>query len=84
MLWIFASILNVFVQCSLTSIANGAGSVGTKQLFLSYGHEPETKEFVIQLKCDLERKGFTVWLDQEDIKPGIMNATDRAVSNKGW
>ena len=64
-------------------IVNGAGSVSAKQLFLSYGHERETKEFVLKLKRDLESNGFTVWLDQEDIKPGIMTTTGRVVSSKG-
>ena len=36
-----------------------------KELFLSYGREPEVVSFVTQLKHDLERSGFTVWLDTE-------------------
>ena len=41
-----------------------------KQLFLSYGREPEVVAFVSQLKHDLERNGFSVWLDAEDIPAG--------------
>lgn len=41
-----------------------------KELFLSYGREPEVCAFVAQLKHDLERSGFTVWLDTEDIPSG--------------
>ena len=36
-----------------------------KELFLSYGREPEVVSFVTQLKHDLEKSGFTVWLDTE-------------------
>ena len=41
-----------------------------KELFISYGREPEVTSFVAQLKHDLERNGFTVWLDAEDIPAG--------------
>ena len=34
-----------------------------KELFISYGREPEVLAFVCRLKGDLERNGFTVWLD---------------------
>ena len=36
-----------------------------KELFLSYGREPEVVSFVEKLKHDLESHGFTVWLDTE-------------------
>ncbi len=36
-----------------------------KELFLSYGREPEVVSFVEKLKHDLEGHGFTVWLDTE-------------------
>ncbi len=41
-----------------------------KELFLSYGREPEVSSFASQLKHDLERNGFSVWLDTEDIPSG--------------
>ena len=41
-----------------------------KQIFVSYGREQEVQAFVIRLKHDLERNGFTVWLDIEDIPAG--------------
>lgn len=34
-----------------------------KELFISYGREPQVSAFVCRLKGDLERNGFTVWLD---------------------
>ena len=33
--------------------------------FVSYGREVQA--FVVKLKCDSEKYGFTVWLDMEDI-----------------
>lgn len=41
-----------------------------KEVFLSYGREPEVISFVTQLKHDLESRGFSVWLDTEDIPAG--------------
>uniref|UniRef100_A0A1X7UYJ4 TIR domain-containing protein n=1 Tax=Amphimedon queenslandica TaxID=400682 RepID=A0A1X7UYJ4_AMPQE len=41
-----------------------------KEIFVSYGREEEVQAFVIQLKHDLEKNGFTVWLDMEDITAG--------------
>ena len=41
-----------------------------KAVFLSYGREPEVISFVTQLKHDLEARGFSVWLDTEDIPAG--------------
>ena len=41
-----------------------------KEIFVSYGREPEVSAFVIQLKLDLEARGFSVWLDTEDIPAG--------------
>ena len=41
-----------------------------KEVFLSYGREPEVISFVTQLKHDLEARGFSVWLDTEDIPAG--------------
>ena len=40
--------------------------MSTKDIFLSYGREPEVIQFVKQLKRDLERHGFGVWLDVDD------------------
>ena len=41
-----------------------------KDLFLSYGREEKVKDFVSQLKKDLETTGLSVWLDINDIPPG--------------
>ena len=41
-----------------------------KDIFLSYGREPEVCEFVKSLKIDLEAAGFGVWLDVDDIPAG--------------
>ena len=41
-----------------------------KELFISYGREPEVTEFVQKLKSDLEKNGFRVWLDSTDISAG--------------
>lgn len=41
-----------------------------KEVFLSYGREPEVTAFVKKLKCDLEARGISVWLDTEDIPAG--------------
>ena len=41
-----------------------------KEIFLSYGREVEVVNFVTQLKHDLEKSGFSVWLDTEDIPAG--------------
>ncbi len=38
-------------------------STKAKQVFISYGREPEVSTFVCRLKSDLESNGFTVWLD---------------------
>lgn len=48
-----------------------AGSASQlKDVFISYGREPGVIQFVQQLKRDLEMKGFSLWLDMEDIKSG--------------
>ena len=44
--------------------------MSTKDVFLSYGREPEVTQFVVQLKCDLESHGIGVWLDTDDIPAG--------------
>jgi len=36
-----------------------------KELFVSYGREPEVIQFVHRLKGDLENNGFSVWLDTQ-------------------
>lgn len=41
-----------------------------KEVFLSYGREPEVSAFVKQLKADLETRGISVWLDTDDIPAG--------------
>ena len=41
-----------------------------KELFVSYGREPEVIQFVHRLKGDLENNGFSVWLDTDDIPAG--------------
>ena len=41
-----------------------------KEVFLSYGREPEVSAFVKQLKMDLETRGISVWLDTDDIPAG--------------
>ena len=43
----------------------------SKEIFLSYGREEQDMQrFVLKLKHDLEKNGFTVWLDMEDIPAG--------------
>jgi hypothetical protein len=42
----------------------------SKEIFLSYGREQEVQAFVLRLKHDLEKNGFSVWLDLEDIPAG--------------
>ena len=41
-----------------------------RELFISYGREPEVNKFVHRLKADLESDGFSVWLDSKDIPAG--------------
>ena len=41
-----------------------------KELFISYGREPEVIQFVMRLKGDLEDHGFSVWMDVHDISAG--------------
>ena len=41
-----------------------------KELFISYGREPEVIQFVTRLKGDLEDHGFSVWMDVHDISAG--------------
>lgn len=47
-----------------------AGTTVSKEVFLSYGREPEIISFVQKLKFDLESSGISVWLDMDDIKAG--------------
>ena len=39
-------------------------------LFISWGREPHTEKLVQKLKGDLEKEGFSVWLDTADIPAG--------------
>lgn len=39
------------------------------RIFLSYGHD-EYAIFTEQLKVDLQRRGYKVWLDLDRLKPG--------------
>ena len=41
-----------------------------KEVFLSYGREPEVSAFVKRLKIDLEARGISAWLDTDDIPAG--------------
>ena len=41
-----------------------------KDIFISYGREDGVREFVKQLKADLEANGVSVWLDADDIPAG--------------
>ena len=41
-----------------------------KDVFISYGREEGVREFVKQLKVDLEANGVSVWLDADDIPTG--------------
>ena len=51
-----------------------------KEIFVSYGREEEVQAFVVKLKRDLEKNGFTVWLDMEDIPAGKSTAdTDYSI-----
>lgn len=54
-------------------LPSGCGShkmAVSKEVFLSYGREPEIVPFVQKLKLDLEATGISVWLDTDDIKAG--------------
>ena len=42
----------------------------TKDVFVSYGREEGVREFVKQLKADLEANEVSVWLDADDIPTG--------------
>ena len=45
--------------------------MAVKDIFLSYGREEQDiQRFVLKLKHDLEKNGFSVWLDMEDIPAG--------------
>ena len=55
----------VFFFCRLMS-----SCVAIKEIFISYGREPEVIEFVKKLKNDLEQSKFTAWLDLDDIPAG--------------
>lgn len=41
-----------------------------KELFISYGRDQIVTTFVQKLRTDLERVGFSVWLDSYDIPAG--------------
>ena len=41
-----------------------------KEIFLSYEHEKKILPFVTRLKNDLEKRGFHVWLDLNDLSAG--------------
>ena len=41
-----------------------------KDIFLSYGRNPEVDAFVEELKKGLEQAGFSVWMDRSDIPAG--------------
>ncbi len=41
-----------------------------KDVFISYGREPDVVLFVKQLKKDLEINGINVWVDTDDIPLG--------------
>ena len=43
---------------------------GKAEIFLSYGREPDTVQFVKRLKRSLEEATISVWLDTEDIRAG--------------
>ena len=47
-----------------------AQSINHKDVFISYGREDGVKEFVKQLKADLEVNEVSVWLDADDIPAG--------------
>ena len=51
-------------------ISAHSGSKQDKDIFLSYGRETHTVSFVVKLKADLEKAGYTVWLDTTDIPSG--------------
>ena len=55
---------------------------GSKQIFLSYDRERAVEAFVVKLKQDLEKEGFTVFLDVRDIPPGIgLSKAERRCQN---
>ena len=44
--------------------------MAAKGLFISYGRDPLVMRFVQKMKEDLEKAGFSVWLDSSDIPAG--------------
>ena len=44
--------------------------MSSKDVFISYQREPDNVKFVQKLKKDLESKGYSVWMDTEDIRSG--------------
>ena len=43
----------------------------SKRIFLSYTHRDVYVSFALQLKSDLEEKGYEFWIDSERLKPGV-------------
>ena len=43
---------------------------GEKDIFLSYDREEAVQAFVVKLKRDLEKNGFTAFLDVDDVPQG--------------
>ena len=65
--------MNTHVNGSLIKILGVAcvtNMAVSKEIFLSYGREEETLPFVSKLQQDLEKNGFSVWLDSKDIPAG--------------
>ena len=58
------------MAASLTFSAPSPIVYKTKDIFISYGREEGVREFVKQLKADLEANGVSVWLDTDDIPIG--------------
>ena len=72
--------LILFFEYFFAGAVGGNVPVGAKQLFLSYGREPEVYSFVSKLKQDLEQKGFSVWMDKGDIPAGMAHPRGGMVS----
>ncbi|MCL2284181.1 MAG: ankyrin repeat domain-containing protein [Fibromonadales bacterium] len=65
----FSKKRNVFVCEDCESEFTQQTDSKSLKLFFSYGHD-SNKEIVIRIKDDLEKRGHSIWIDNEDINSG--------------
>ena len=61
--------ISILSTSTLTDIPYEEGS-SSKDIFLSYSRTEESTQFATELKKALERTGYSVWMDTEDIHTG--------------